>query len=260
MHGTIDLVISPEKRDPANPPRLSRFGARLRGDDRVLCVSDQPFVDAARALIAEGHDPETALVMRHKGSETIAPTARLGAAAKLTVREGDRPPHFASYVAFQGPAPVGGSSHFEEEPDPPEPRPDETPVARPARTAPPASPASQGDAMMAEAEAWLLARPHLRAKVWSREAAEGTDTDPHVWPPGPRPPGWTRLRYELFKRSGWRCESCGLGHSDGNPLQIDHIKPRSKYRNADQEENFQVLCRACNIGKSNRDETALRVA
>ncbi len=84
----MNLVIIPEKRDPANPPRHYRFQARLEGDDRILCVSHQPFVDAARVLVEEGYDPTAILTMRHVGSETIALTAQLGAAAKRIVEEG----------------------------------------------------------------------------------------------------------------------------------------------------------------------------
>ena len=84
----MNLVIVPEKRNPANPPRHCRFEARLEGDARILCVSRQPFVDAARVLVDEGYDPTEILRMRRLGSETIALTAQLGAAAKLTVEEG----------------------------------------------------------------------------------------------------------------------------------------------------------------------------
>ena len=84
----MNLVIIPEKRDPANPPRHYRFEARLEGNACILCVSHQPFVDAARVLVDEGYDPTEILTMRHVGSETIALTARLGAAAKLMVEEG----------------------------------------------------------------------------------------------------------------------------------------------------------------------------
>ena len=84
----MNLVIVPEKRNPANPPRHYRFQARLEGDDRILCVSHQPFVDAARVLVEEGYDPTAILTMRHVGSETIALTAQLGAAAKRIVEEG----------------------------------------------------------------------------------------------------------------------------------------------------------------------------
>jgi len=97
----MNLVISPEKRDPANPPRRYRFEARLESDARILCVSHQPFVDAARVLVAEGYDPTETLTMRHVGSTTIALTATLGAAAKLKVEEGaNGGPRFVQHVPW----------------------------------------------------------------------------------------------------------------------------------------------------------------
>jgi hypothetical protein len=66
-------------------PRAHLFEARLA--DRVLCVSRRPLLDAARILLAEGCDPAVTIVMRHAGSEVYALSARLGAAAKLTVDE-----------------------------------------------------------------------------------------------------------------------------------------------------------------------------
>jgi hypothetical protein len=53
--------------------------------DRLLCSDARtPFFDAARVLIAEGHDPEATLVMRHRGSGHDALWAKLGYAATLT--------------------------------------------------------------------------------------------------------------------------------------------------------------------------------
>jgi hypothetical protein len=59
--------------------------ARL--DDRLLCTSRQPFLDAARVLVSEGLDPDAVLSVRHAGSAVVALSARLGVAAKLTVNE-----------------------------------------------------------------------------------------------------------------------------------------------------------------------------
>jgi 5-methylcytosine-specific restriction endonuclease McrA len=42
-------------------------------------------------------------------------------------------------------------------------------------------------------------------------------------------------------------------------MHVDHIKPRSKYPALElAEDNLQVLCELCNIGKSNTNETDWR--
>lgn len=67
---------------------------------------------------------------------------------------------------------------------------------------------------------------------------------------------WLKVRFRILKRSKGRCELCG---SNQSPLEVDHIKPRSLYPElAIDESNLQVLCKACNSGKSNRDETDFR--
>lgn len=72
---------------------------------------------------------------------------------------------------------------------------------------------------------------------------------------------WISLRYRILSKRGNMCECCGHSWTVGNPLQVDHIKPRSKYpKLALEESNLQVLCRECNIGKSNVDETDWRRA
>ena len=72
----------------------------------------------------------------------------------------------------------------------------------------------------------------------------------------------TGVRYEVLKRANKRCELCGVqegdeGYEDRLPLHIDHIEPRSK-GGSNEIDNLQVLCRACNLGKSNRDDTDFR--
>ena len=70
---------------------------------------------------------------------------------------------------------------------------------------------------------------------------------------------WRALRYRAFAKHGNRCQCCGARPSDGAVLQVDHIKPRSKYPELMLEiDNLQVLCKECNLGKSNRDETDWR--
>lgn len=72
-------------------------------------------------------------------------------------------------------------------------------------------------------------------------------------------PEWLDLRYRVLQKRGGVCELCGARGSANNPIQCDHIKPRSKHPElALVETNIQVLCRHCNMGKSNKDDTAWR--
>jgi len=67
---------------------------------------------------------------------------------------------------------------------------------------------------------------------------------------------WQELRYKVLKKYGRRCMCCG---TTKGVIQVDHIKPRSKYPMlALVQSNLQVLCRDCNLGKSNIDETDFR--
>ena len=67
---------------------------------------------------------------------------------------------------------------------------------------------------------------------------------------------WQKLRYRVLAVYGRRCMCCG--RTDG-PMHVDHIKPRSKYPELALDfDNLQVLCEACNLGKSNTDETDWR--
>jgi hypothetical protein len=72
---------------------------------------------------------------------------------------------------------------------------------------------------------------------------------------------WLELRYRVLKKGKGCCQLCGTRGSESNPLQVDHIKPRSKHPElALAESNLQILCRRCNVGKSNKDKTDWRVA
>ena len=71
---------------------------------------------------------------------------------------------------------------------------------------------------------------------------------------------WMRLRYKALKLLGRRCSCCG---AQGQEIEyhVDHIKPRSKYPNLELDlSNLQILCRACNLGKSNTDEIDWRTS
>lgn len=67
------------------------------------------------------------------------------------------------------------------------------------------------------------------------------------------------LRWQVFQRDGWKCVACGKTSHDGVLLHLDHILPRSK-GGKDGMDNLQTLCGECNIGKSNRDMTDLRMS
>lgn len=70
---------------------------------------------------------------------------------------------------------------------------------------------------------------------------------------------WIRLRYRVLVARGNNCECCGASWTPGNPLQVDHIKPRSIFPHlALSPANLQVLCRKCNMGKSNKNYTDWR--
>ena len=67
---------------------------------------------------------------------------------------------------------------------------------------------------------------------------------------------WRALRYEAFRRYGKRCSLCG---TEKATFHVDHIKPRSFFPELEYDiENLQILCRDCNLGKSNKDQTDWR--
>jgi hypothetical protein len=52
-----------------------------------VCTSKTPFYSAARALLKQGNDPLTVLLMNPEGSPSCSMRAPIGKAAKLTVLE-----------------------------------------------------------------------------------------------------------------------------------------------------------------------------
>ena len=64
------------------------------------------------------------------------------------------------------------------------------------------------------------------------------------------------LRYRVLLESGGRCALCGATKKE-RPLDVDHIKPRSK-GGKNVYENFQVLCSKCNRSKRDMDDTDFR--
>jgi len=59
------------------------------------------------------------------------------------------------------------------------------------------------------------------------------------------------IRFDVFRRDGFRCRVCGENADSGAKLHVDHIKPVSKGGTSDIE-NLQTLCQACNMGKGNK--------
>jgi len=70
---------------------------------------------------------------------------------------------------------------------------------------------------------------------------------------------WMRLRYQALDKHGATCQCCGATRAQGEQMHVDHIKPRSIYPALELVlDNLQVLCRPCNLGKSNTSETDWR--
>lgn len=63
---------------------------------------------------------------------------------------------------------------------------------------------------------------------------------------------WRSARYQAIRTLGNKCLACGRSPKDGVKIHVDHIEPCSKNwsRRLDQD-NLQVLCDDCNLGKSN---------
>jgi hypothetical protein len=69
---------------------------------------------------------------------------------------------------------------------------------------------------------------------------------------------WKQARYQAFLRYGRKCMCCGAA-GEGAKLVVDHIKPISKFWDIRLDpENLQILCNACNMGKSKLDYTDFR--
>ncbi len=70
---------------------------------------------------------------------------------------------------------------------------------------------------------------------------------------------WRKLRMEVIKERGAKCECCGATPEHGVRINVDHIKPRKEFPAlALTKTNLQVLCEDCNHGKGNWDKTDWR--
>jgi hypothetical protein len=63
------------------------------------------------------------------------------------------------------------------------------------------------------------------------------------------------LRYDILNRDNFTCAICGASSKQGARLHVDHIIPVSKGGKS-VPSNLRTLCERCNIGKSNKTETA----
>ena len=67
---------------------------------------------------------------------------------------------------------------------------------------------------------------------------------------------WRQLRYRVIQKNGGTCMAC---KATDKPIHVDHIKPRSLYPELElDEDNLQILCEDCNLGKLHLDETDWR--
>lgn len=70
---------------------------------------------------------------------------------------------------------------------------------------------------------------------------------------------WIRLRYRVLHARGNVCEACGASPKTGAVIHVDHVQPRYLFpERALDETNLQILCAACNIGKSHVFQTDWR--
>jgi len=70
---------------------------------------------------------------------------------------------------------------------------------------------------------------------------------------------WKTLRYKVLVKYGATCQCCGATRHDGVKIHVDHIKPRSRFPELELDENnLQILCEPCNMGKRAHDLTDWR--
>lgn len=56
-----------------------------------------------------------------------------------------------------------------------------------------------------------------------------------------------KLRFEILKRDGFKCRTCGSTAQE-RQLEVDHKRPR-QYGGSNEPENLWTLCIECNRGK-----------
>jgi 5-methylcytosine-specific restriction endonuclease McrA len=93
----------------------------------------------------------------------------------------------------------------------------------------------------------LGTNPRAMRGVMSKAKRMGWNPDKQASPDGPPP--W--LRFEIFKRDGFRCTYCGASATAGAVLQVDHIKPKAA-GGTDDPTNLTTSCDDCSGGKAAR--------
>ena len=87
-------------------------------------------------------------------------------------------------------------------------------------------------------------------KMRKKQTPPDLDDVPDRFSPSP----WEHLRFEVYKRDGFRCIYCGWSRPQdpkgdpSNRLEIDHIKPRAE-GGQDELTNLVTSCKRCNSGK-----------
>ena len=61
---------------------------------------------------------------------------------------------------------------------------------------------------------------------------------------------WAKLRKEIIKERGNKCEKCG---KETNKLIADHITPIALHGKEFDKKNIQLLCNSCNKKKTSKD-------
>lgn len=95
--------------------------------------------------------------------------------------------------------------------------------------------------------AFLVALPILL--LWKKRGSKTRTTKPRLEPQERvRQPIPAELRWEVFRRDGFRCRYCG---GDDEPLELDHIIPHSR-GGQDTYDNLVAACTTCNRSKGAR--------
>jgi hypothetical protein len=96
MSDEIVLVVTPAGYNTRGQLFQGQIDGRL-----ISCAVTSPMLFAARALLREGVDPKSRLVMRPASQKTASLVSTVGAAAKLTVRDSGGAPRFAKWKPLE---------------------------------------------------------------------------------------------------------------------------------------------------------------